>query len=664
MGEFDAFNEPAKDDFSAFDKPIEAPKPDDPGFLERVGAGLSRIKKTVGTAAETAYRGTPLEALIEAPAGEKLSAAGKALKQRWTSDLTDPSRRREFLRGLDSLITLGYGQQFADWAGRKLGDEPGAQLAATAQTDRAAAPGVRELGLVTGMASPGAANALARAGGGLVKAGTAGIKAGSLPAAAALGAARSVAGYEATAPLTAALHADSAGKRAEAAREAATDPTGLVLSGVAGAGGGAAGRIASTAKDRVAANIVRNIGRGEEGGKANPRLANKVVARAESGSLEETFGRHKDLEKALATEAASNPGKAGGKVQGVLDKLKGEIDPVYKAIDAGPAVPQAADLTGRLKTLSTELEAAGNAGMAKAVETFSANIAERYKGKPLPASALRNLRGEVAELAGFSQTADPKFRQAAQQRIYGAINDTIEDAGRRTPGVDVDRLKTLNKDTSNLIAVKDALVDRAAKGATGGTSSGNLALAHALTTGVATGIATGNLKAALGAAALGYGAGKLRNVGRGLDYRLAQRASLGVPELSVPAGARLAAALQAARATDERGGSAAPVLSSKFLVAGDSRGMLEPGNVDLTNRPDVVNPDGSHSSVRSMSFEENGREILVPTVSEDGRIMTDDEAIAQYHRTGRHLGKFKTPAEATAYADLLHRQQEAAGARR
>lgn len=101
-------------------------------------------------------------------------------------------------------------------------------------------------------------------------------------------------------------------------------------------------------------------------------------------------------------------------------------------------------------------------------------------------------------------------------------------------------------------------------------------------------------------------------------------------------------------------------LTTKHLIAGRLPGMTEAGNIDLTNRPDVPNADGSHSSVRSMSFEENGREVLVPTVSEDGRIMTDDEAIAQYRRTGRNLGKFDSPASATRYAQALHEQQAAA----
>lgn len=91
----------------------------------------------------------------------------------------------------------------------------------------------------------------------------------------------------------------------------------------------------------------------------------------------------------------------------------------------------------------------------------------------------------------------------------------------------------------------------------------------------------------------------------------------------------------------------------------DTDGLVELGNVNLYDRPAVQNADGSVSSVRSMSFQEEkgGPEILVPTVSEDGRIMSDKEAIEQYKKTGRHLGKFETPDEATAYAKRLHEQQ-------
>jgi diguanylate cyclase (GGDEF)-like protein len=88
-------------------------------------------------------------------------------------------------------------------------------------------------------------------------------------------------------------------------------------------------------------------------------------------------------------------------------------------------------------------------------------------------------------------------------------------------------------------------------------------------------------------------------------------------------------------------------------------GQIEPGNIDLAHRPRVKNPDGSISTVRSMSVGIDGREVLLPTVSEDGRIMPDSEAVAQYRKTGRHLGIFRDPASATAYAERLHREQAA-----
>lgn len=87
-------------------------------------------------------------------------------------------------------------------------------------------------------------------------------------------------------------------------------------------------------------------------------------------------------------------------------------------------------------------------------------------------------------------------------------------------------------------------------------------------------------------------------------------------------------------------------------------GQIEKGNIDLNSRPVVKNADGSISTVRSMSVNFDGKEVLIPTVAADGSgVLSDEEAIQQYLQTGQHLGKFNTPEQASAYAEQLHNEQ-------
>lgn len=86
-------------------------------------------------------------------------------------------------------------------------------------------------------------------------------------------------------------------------------------------------------------------------------------------------------------------------------------------------------------------------------------------------------------------------------------------------------------------------------------------------------------------------------------------------------------------------------------------GLVAPGNIDLKNRPQHWNADGSVSTVRSMSIGTDDGEVLIPTIRQDGYAMSPDEAELEYRRSGRHLGIFRTPEEATAYAERLHKMQ-------
>lgn len=88
-------------------------------------------------------------------------------------------------------------------------------------------------------------------------------------------------------------------------------------------------------------------------------------------------------------------------------------------------------------------------------------------------------------------------------------------------------------------------------------------------------------------------------------------------------------------------------------------GMVKPGNIDLTKRPIVHRPSGEVSSLYSVSFGTDNGEVLVPLVSDDGKILTLDEAKKLYEKTGKSLGVFKTYQDADKYADYIHRKQGA-----
>ncbi len=89
-------------------------------------------------------------------------------------------------------------------------------------------------------------------------------------------------------------------------------------------------------------------------------------------------------------------------------------------------------------------------------------------------------------------------------------------------------------------------------------------------------------------------------------------------------------------------------------------GMVTPGNIDLYGQPEYKNPDGSISTVRSFSTDMgDGKETLLSTITPDGRSLSQDAAIREYEKTGKHLGVFDTPENADAYAEWLHNEYAA-----
>lgn len=87
-------------------------------------------------------------------------------------------------------------------------------------------------------------------------------------------------------------------------------------------------------------------------------------------------------------------------------------------------------------------------------------------------------------------------------------------------------------------------------------------------------------------------------------------------------------------------------------------GMLQPGNIDLKNRPIVPNPaEGGISTVRTITVTgPGGKAWLLPTAV-NGKIVSNQQAIDHWRQTGQHLGVFQNENLANRYSVALHNQQ-------
>jgi hypothetical protein len=88
-----------------------------------------------------------------------------------------------------------------------------------------------------------------------------------------------------------------------------------------------------------------------------------------------------------------------------------------------------------------------------------------------------------------------------------------------------------------------------------------------------------------------------------------------------------------------------------------TRGLLEPGNLDPFRKyamGTAVPPER-----RTMTIEIEGRTLLLSTISDTGKLLTNMEALAEFRKSGKHLGIFADVDAAEAAAAAIAAQQRA-----
>lgn len=131
---------------------------------------------------------------------------------------------------------------------------------------------------------------------------------------------------------------------------------------------------------------------------------------------------------------------------------------------------------------------------------------------------------------------------------------------------------------------------------------------------------------------------------------------------------------QQATSWDANGNPIPAAPAAQHMAAESPKGLIAPGNLDISNRPIIHNAEGTISSEYSASFQdEKGHEVLVPSIV-NGRFLTPDgkkpqpgspqekamfqSAWRHYQQTGEHLGIFDNAANADSYAQILHNRSQ------
>jgi len=366
--------------------------------------------------------------------------------------LLDPQKRRQLERGIDDVVTLGYGQRLAARVGNALGDtesggvvnqklrrlrgmKPGESTSLNEQRrfeldssghrmrgqgagpsrveseDQAAAPQYRTAGSVVGAAIPGIGSGIAK--------GAAKFVGKVIPRAAGgtvkqllTGASRGAAGYAAAAPVTAALAADG-----QSPGEALNDPAGLLLATALGAGGEAIGAGVARSKGAQARRFIE-----QRGGKVSAGTPGK-------GRVFDTM----EVEGTTDADIGEQARRSGERVQPQLEQYRRDVAQKPYLDELTRITPaQAGQLVDVRPIYSDLVKSYYHPGtdpqVASQIKRQLDIMDERYT-RPngdilMPQEHLNGLRKTLGGLAGAGETSDPSL--APLRSAFGTAKSLVD----------------------------------------------------------------------------------------------------------------------------------------------------------------------------------------------------------------------------------------------
>jgi hypothetical protein len=81
------------------------------------------------------------------------------------------------------------------------------------------------------------------------------------------------------------------------------------------------------------------------------------------------------------------------------------------------------------------------------------------------------------------------------------------------------------------------------------------------------------------------------------------------------------------------------------------------GNIDVSSRKTIKLSNGEVELFKPMAFRNAGKVIVVPTITEGGKLLTESGAINKYFETGMHLGIFDDMSEAKVRIEQLEKER-------